>query len=379
MSSLNLFLIKMPKNNFKNIPFNSLKDPIFSSQLKSITSKVIDSGWYILGSELKQFENNFAEYLGVKYCIGVGNGLEALQMSLMSLGIGKGDEVITTPISAFATTLAILAVGAEPVFVDTDENGLINVDLVEKAITKKTKAVLPVHLYGNAVELDKIKAICKKYKLFLIEDACQAHGSKFRNKFLGTFGELGAFSFYPTKNLGALGDGGAIVTNNKDLSDTCRQIRDYGQSQKYLHIRYGLNSRLDELQAAILNLKLKYLDNQNNKIREIVQRYVEKLSSIKNVKIISSKVTDQPSYHLLVIRTNKRDLLRKYLEKFGIQTAIHYPLTIPDQPIFEGKYKTLNIPVSRKITREALSLPIFPTLKIEEVDYICDKIYKFFK
>ena len=352
-----------------------------SAQRKKITTifnKVLLNGNFILGKEVKNFEKRFAKYLRVKYCIGVGNGLEALQISLMALGVGLGDEVITTPISAVATTLAILAVGGKPTFVDTDENGLINVDLIEQSITKKTKAILPVHLYGNPVNLEIIKKICEKNNLFLIEDTAQAHGSMYNNRKLGSFGEINCFSFYPTKNLGAYGDGGAIVTNNRKLANICQEIRDYGQGEKYIHSRYGLNSRLDEIQAAILNLKLKSLDRENLKRQTLAKRYIKNLSQISNLEIVKTKNITDSNFHLFVIRTKKRDSLKKYLGKLGIQTSIHYPKTIPDQPLFNNQYKNIPIPAARNFVKQCLSLPLNSKMTTTEVDYICKSIKDFY-
>lgn len=352
-----------------------------SAQRKKLTAvfnKVLLAGNFILGKEVKNFENQFAKYLGIKHCIGVGNGLEAIQISLMSLGIGKNDEVITTPVSAVATTLAILAVGAKPVFVDTTKDGLLDPALIVPAINKKTKAILPVHLYGNPVDLNKIQKLCKKYKLSLIEDAAQAHGSIYNGKKIGTFGELCCFSFYPTKNLGALGDGGAVVTNSKRLAKICREIRDYGQDKKYLHIRFGLNSRLDELQASFLSVRLKSLDTDNSKRRKLAQRYTKNLSSLKDIEIVKPDPNAQSNWHLFVIKAKKRTQLIKYLQRFSIQTLVHFPKIIPDQPFLKSKYGKLNLPVSRMFTKTCLSLPIHPKLNFKEIDFICSKVVKFY-
>lgn len=342
-------------------------------------AKVLSAGNFILGEKVKQFEENFAKYLGVKFCIGVGNGLEALQISLMALKIDQGDEVITTPISAAATTLAILAVGAKPVFVDTTKDGLLNPNLIVPAITKRTKAILPVHLYGNPVDLNKIQKICKKYKLFLIEDVAQAHGSTHNGKKLGNLGDLGCFSFYPTKNLAALGDGGAIVTNSKSLAKICREIRDYGQNKKYLHVRFGLNSRLDELQAAILDLRLKGLDKENESRKNIAERYIKNLSQIKQIEIIKAGNLSKPNYHLFVIKTKKRDGLKKFLQECGVQTLIHFPKIIPDQPFLKKKYGSENLPVARKFVKTCLSLPCYPEMSLSDTDYVSSKIIDFFR
>ena len=341
--------------------------------------RVMTSGVYILSKEVQEFENNLAKYLNVKYCVGVANGLEAIQIALMVKGIGPGDEVITTPISAVATTLAILAVGAEPIFADTNEKGQIDSVQIEKLITKNTKAILPVDLYGQPCDLVKIKEICKKHKLFLIEDACQAIGSTLDGKKLGTYGDVGCFSFYPTKNLGAFGDGGCLVTNNEKLAKTYRELRDYGQQTKYVHIRYGLNSRLDELHAALLSVKLNYLDKDNAKRRIVAKRYIDKLKNIKGLELILPENLDDSNFHLFVIKTKKRDELKKYLADNGIPSLIHYPITIPDQPMFKAKYRNLKIPIARKFVKEILSLPCHPYLDDNEVDYVSGKIVNFFK
>lgn len=347
--------------------------------LLSAFERVLRTGIFVLGKEVKNFEKSFAMYLGVKHCIGVANGLEALQIALMAEGIGFGDEVITTPISAAATTLAILAVGAKPVFIDTLDNGLINPDLIAPVITKKTKAILPVYLYGNPADLSSLQKICRKYKLSLIEDAAQAHGSKYKNKYLGTFGNLGCFSFYPTKNLGALGDGGAIVTNNSNLAKKCFEIRDYGQKSKYNHCRFGLNSRLDELQAAFLSIRLKRLDQDNNIRAKFAQRYISNLSQIKEIKIIKPMPDGQGNFHLFAVKTKRRNQLQEYLRKKGIETAIHYPLIIPDQLFIKDEYKGFSFPVARNFVNTCLSLPCHPKMDLKDVQFICAQIKQFFR
>lgn len=339
---------------------------------------VINSGWYVLGKEVDKFEKKFAEYLGIKYCIGVGNGLEALQISLMALNIGRGDEVITTPLSAVATTLAILAVGAKPVFVDINEIGQIDVNKIEKAISFKTKAILPVHLYGQPSGINKIKKICKENNLFLIEDAAQAHGALLKGKKLGTYGDVAGFSFYPTKNLGAFGDGGAIVTNNSKYAKICRVIRDYGQEDKYVHTRYGLNSRLDEIQASLLSQKLKYLDSDNNKRRLLAKRYLRNLKKIADIKIVLPSNFEDSNFHLFVIRTAKREELKEFLIKRKIPALIHYPKIIPDQVFLKNTFKDLNLPVSRRFVKEILSLPCHPFMNYDQIDRIASEIFRFF-
>lgn len=342
------------------------------------TKRVLISGHYVLGPETKKFESDFAHFCGMEYCVGVGNGLEAIEIALRALGVGKNDEVITTPISAVATTLAIIAVGAIPVFVDIKEDGQIDENLIEGAITKKTKAILPVHLYGQPARVDIISKICKKHNLFLVEDCAQAHGTKLRGKRVGTFGDIACYSFYPTKNLGAIGDGGAIVTNKNELFSVCSQLRDYGQESKYVHSIFGLNSRLDELQSAILKEKLKHLDADNNRRRLIAGEYVKDLSRVINLRMILPEKIEDSVFHLFVVKTKKRDELKDFLYKSGIQSLVHYPITIPDQPLFENKYKNLKIPVARRFVKEVLSLPCYPFLKNSEVKYVTEKITKFF-
>lgn len=352
---------------------------IHKKEYLSAVERVLDSGSYVLSHEVENFEKEMAKYLGVNHCIGTANGLEAIQIVLMGYGIGMGDEVITTPISAVATTLAILAVGATPVFADVNETSQINADLIEGLITNKTKAILPVDLYGQPCDLIKIRKICSEHKLVFIEDACQAHGSTLGGEKLGTFGDAGCFSFYPTKNLGAFGDGGAIVTNNDELASTFRELRDYGQKTKYVHTRYGLNSRLDELHAAILSVKLKYLDAGNERRRGIAKRYIEKLKDIKEIELVLPENIDDSNFHLFVIKTDKRDELQSYLKDQGVPSLVHYPITIPDQPLFGNKYKDIKTNMARKLAKEVLSLPCNPYLEMNEVDCVSDKIKEFFR
>lgn len=362
------------------IKFNNLRpDVVISRRFYSAVNRVINSGWYILGKKVSDFESKFADYLNSKCCIGVANGLEAIQISLMAGDVGPGDEVITTPLSAAATTLAIIAVGATPVFVDTTEDGQMDPKLAESAITKKTKAIIPVHLYGIPSRADQLKIICRKKNILLIEDACQAHGSTLHGQKLGTFGDLGCFSFYPTKNLGALGDGGAIVTNSKKLADQCRMIRDYGQKKKYLHQIYGLNSRLDEIQAAILNEKLKSLDQENAARRSLAQRYADNLKSVSQVKLLSKNYILESCHHLFVIATPIRNKLKEFLATNSIETHIHYPKIIPHQPFLKHKPTIAKFPIAQSLTRKILSLPCYPALSIKEVDHISKLISDFYQ
>lgn len=341
-------------------------------------NKVLDSGWFILGKEVEEFEKEFAQYLGVKYVIGVANGLEALQISLMALGIREGDEIITTPLSAVASSLAILAVGAKPVFVDVNDQGQIDASLIEKKITSKTKALLPVNLYGLSPNYEQLKKIANKYDLPIVEDAAQAHGAYYKKKKLGTLGDISCFSFYPTKNLGAFGDGGAIVVNDEKIAETIRQLRNYGQKDRYVHSRYGLNSRLDEIQAAILKVRLVYLDEDNKKRRSMAKEYLKRLENIKEVEPICKSV-ESSNFHLFVIRAEKRDKLMEHLKQKDIPTLIHYPILIPDQPFLREKYKKEKLSKSRKFVQQILSLPCHPWMTKNQIKNITEKISEFYE
>lgn len=338
-------------------------------------NRVLVHGNFILGEEVQQFENMFAGYLQVRNVIGVANGLEALQIALMALNIGVGDEVITTPLSAVATTLAIQAVGATPVFVDTTNKGLITPAAIYNAITEKTKAVIPVHLYGQPCYIESISKLCEESRIYLIEDACQAHGSTSNGKKLGTFGTIGAFSFYPTKNIGGLGDGGALVTDNDQLAAQIRMIRDYGQSDKYVHMVKGLNSRLDELQAAFLKIDLLRLDDDIKKRRELAERYRHNLFRTSGVRIITD--CDTSNYHIFAIAVDKREELIEHLKKNLMGSAVHYPTIIPDQPYMDGWVRGGDFKNARLLAKQTLSLPCHEFLTLHEVDLITGAIIDF--
>lgn len=362
------------------IPFGDLKKQYLSikKEIDTAVNRVLNSGWFILGKEVERFEKEFSKYCGVKYCVGVANGLEALQISLMVLGVKKGDEVITTPLSAAATSLAIIHVGAKPIFVDIDPDSYnINASKIEKAITKKTKVILPVHLYGQMAEMDKIMRIAKKYRLVVVEDCAQAHGASLNGKKAGAWGDCGAFSFYPSKNLGAYGDAGCIVANNKNISKKLKALRDYGQIGRYNHIYCGLNSRLDEIQAAILRVKLHYLNRYNARREKLAKLYSKFLTGIP-IELPVSKKSAFHVWHLYAVRTKKRDQLQNYLAKHNIAAQIHYPKILHDQisikPFSKGK-----CPKARQAVKEILSLPLYPELSESEIKYICNKIKRFFK
>jgi len=357
------------------IPFLDLKDinEQYSNELKIAAARVIDSGWYILGQEVKKFEQAFADYCGVKHCIGVSNGLDALKLILKAYGYGPGDEIIVPSNTYIASILAISEVGATPVLVEPDSQTYnISSSKIEKSITSNTKAILVVHLYGKIAEMDAIQKIADRFKLKVIEDAAQAHGAIYEGRKTGNLGDAGGFSFYPGKNLGALGDAGAVTTNDTDLANKILALRNYGSHKKYENVYKGYNHRLDEIQAAFLRVKLKYLEKENEVRREIAKEY---LSSINNPLIAlpsETKNTLENVWHVFVIRTTERDRLQSYLFNNGIQTIIHYPLA----PHLQAAYLDMNdkeFPISEIMHREVLSLPISPvqsnhdTRKIIEV------------
>jgi len=367
-------------NNYKkmSVPFVNLKAQYKSikPEIDTAIKRVISGQNFILGSELEAFEKEFANYLDTRYVVGVNSGTDGLILALLALGIGKGDEVITPANSYVATTTAIVFVGARPILVDCDPNTYqIDVKRVEKAITKKTKAILPVHLYGAPAPLDKLQIIAKRNKLFLIEDACQAHGATFRNKKLGTFGDIGVFSFYPSKNLGAYGDGGALATNDPKLYNQLLKLRNYGQTKKYHHDSFGINSRLDEIQAAVLRVKLKHLDKWNRERTQRANIYKKLLKVKKTQEILDNR---KSSYYLFVIESENRDELQKYLLEKEIHTLIHYPIPIHLQKAYSYLgYKKGNFPYTEKIAEEILSIPLYPDLKKTSQEYIIDSINKF--
>lgn len=339
-------------------------------EIDNAIKKVLDSGYYLLGDELKKFEENFTKYIGTKYCIGTANGLDALRLIIngyKELGLFKeGDEIIVPANTFIASMLSISQNNLTPVLVEPDiKTYNINPDLIEEKITKKTKAIMVVHLYGQVVKMDKIWKLSKKYNLKIIEDSAQSHGVTYKNKKAGNLGDTSGFSFYPAKNLGTLGDGGAVTTNDKKLADIIRAIRNYGSEEKYINIYKGINSRLSEIQASILNVKLKYLDSDNNK-RRIVGKYY--LDNIKNPKIILPKITDfnGHNFYVFVVRTKDRDKLQKHLEKNGICSLIHYPIPPHKQKAYK-EWNSLSLPVTEQIHHEILSIPISPVLNKKEI------------
>ena len=354
--------------------FKSKKKAIYAS-----VKKVLNSTNYILGKNVYDFEKNFSSFIGTKYGVGVANGTDAIEIALKSLDIGTGDEVITVSHTALATVSAIILTGAKPVLVDIEEDKFtINIDLIEKNISKKTKALVLVHIYGQSANLEKIIKICKKNKIKLIEDVSQAHGGKWNNKYLGSYGDLSTFSFYPTKNLGAIGDAGFICTNNRKLFNRARQIREYGWNKKRIANISGRNSRLDEIQAAILNLKLKFLKQDTMKRQVIAKKYYNEIicKEVNHPKVLGY---ENHAFHLYVIKVKKRDLLNKYLRKNNIFCGIHYPVPIHQQPGYKNKIKINNkLKITEKVSKNILSLPIYPELSINKVKKISKLINSFY-
>lgn len=360
------------------IPFLSFKkmhDQVKPDMMKAF-EKVYDSHWYIMGSSLTTFEKNYAAYSNTKFCAGVANGLDAIIISLKTLGVGPGDEVIVPSNTYIATWLAASYVGATPVPVEPNINTYnINPDLIEKAITKKTKAIIPVHLYGQICEMEKIMAIAKKHNLFVVEDNAQAQGTFCNGKISGSFGDINATSFYPGKNLGAIGDAGAITTDNEALYKKACVIRNYGSQKKYYNEIKGINSRLDELQAALLDVKLPVMDSWNQERNGIATQFNKNLKEVGDLILPSLALGCTSNYHLYVIRTKRRNELQEHLTKNGIGTLIHYPVP----PHMQEAYKEMNMkkgdfPLAEEIAETCLSLPIYPGLTSAEIDTICKTI-----
>ncbi|MGG3799031.1 DegT/DnrJ/EryC1/StrS family aminotransferase [Metabacillus fastidiosus] len=363
-----------------NIPFVSF-EPMHKEIENDFMEKVREvykKNWFIKGEELEKFEREFAKYCNADYCIGCGNGLDALYLILKGYGIGKGDEVLVPSNTFIATALAVTYAGAIPIFVEPDiETYNINPGLMEQAISNNTKAIIAVHLYGQPAEMEQINRIAKKYNLKVIEDAAQAHGALYKGKKVGSLGDAAAFSFYPGKNLGALGDGGAIVTNDKELTHKVRALGNYGSHEKYHHIYKGTNSRLDEIQAAFLRIKLTKLERYNSSRKMIANKFIE---GINNSKIMLPVKKDnlEHVWHLFVIRSPYRKELQQYLDSYGIGTSIHYPIPIHLQKAYkdfgfnEGDY-----PIVEKISNEILSLPLWYGMKEREINYVVDIINSF--
>ena len=362
------------------IPFVSFKpmEQELDKDLRGAFERVYTRSWYIEGKEDEDFEKAFAAFCHTDYCVGVGNGLDALYLALKALDIKEGDEVIVPSNTYIATALAVTYVGAKPVFVEPDIRTFnINPELIEAAITKKTKAIMPVHLYGQPCEMDSIMEIAKKYQLYVVEDCAQAHGATYKGKIIGSFGDAAGFSFYPGKNLGALGDAGATVTNNEELAKKVRALGNYGSDYKYHHIYQGNNSRLDEMQAAFLSAKLPHLERMNEERRRIAKKY---LDGIKNPEIILPYIPEyaNPVWHIFGIRCKRRDELEKFLNDAGIGTNKHYPTPMHLQECYKDLgFKEGDFPIAEEISKTELSLPMYYGMTEEEVQYVADKINEF--
>jgi dTDP-4-amino-4,6-dideoxygalactose transaminase len=345
-------------------------------EIDAATARVLKGGWYILGPEVKAFEKEFADYIGVKYAIGVGSGTEAIHIALLGLGIGAGDEVITVPNTAVATVAAIELTGARAVLVDVrPDTMLIDVEKLERAITPHTKAIIPVHLFGQSCDLDPILKIAHAHNIFVLEDCAQAHGATYCGKRVGSLGDIAAFSFYPTKNLGAYGDGGAIVTNNPAVAQRIDLLRQYGWRERYTSDIKGMNSRLDELQAAILRVKLRYLDDWNRARRERAALYTELLRTVTPPREMAY---GEAVYHLYVVQSPKRDELVAHLKAHGIGSMIQYPHTIHLQPAYANLgYRAGDLPESERLAREIVSLPLYPELSLDDVRMIANVVNEF--
>lgn len=365
-----------------NIPLVDLKRQYKSirGEINTAVLSVLKEANFILGNQVGLFEKEFAKFCDSNYCAGVASGSDAIFLSLKALDIKENDEVITVANTFISTVFPILMLGATPILVDINpETYQIDVDLLEKAISKKTKAILAVHLYGIPAPMEEIMKLAKKYNLKVIEDACQAHGSSINGKRCGSFGDLAAFSFYPGKNLGAAGDGGAIVTNNKNLYEKILVMRNIGQAQKYKHDIFGLNSRLDTIQAAILLVKLRHLNSWNEKRRKLALSYDKYLSNLPVVLPPKATKEHLGNFHLYVIRSSKRDELIKFLNIKGVSVGIHYPIPLHLQKsLLSLGYKKGDFPITEEYASQILSLPIFPELTIKEIRMICKLIEEFF-
>lgn len=362
--------MKVDFANFKKM-HNEIKE-----EINTAINEVVDNNYFIQGPKVKSFEEDFAKYVGTKFCVGVGNGLDGLTLSLKAIGVTSGDEVILPSHTFIATALAVSNTGAVPVFVEPNaDDYTIDVTKIEEKITDKTKVIIAVHLYGQCADMDPIMDIAKRHNLLVLEDAAQAHGALYKGRKAGSLGDIAEFSFYPGKNLGAFGDAGCITTNNEELAKRARMLGNYGSIVKYNHELKGDNSRLDEIQAAVLDVKLKYLDKWNSYRCYVANRY---LNEIKNPKVILPIVSKHNNHvwHLFVVRVEDRVKFQKYLSDNGISTLIHYPTAIHKQKAYE-EYNIAKFPIAEKYASEVVSLPMFYGLSDAEIDYIVDIINKY--
>jgi dTDP-4-amino-4,6-dideoxygalactose transaminase len=364
----------------EDIPVLDLKKQYESirSELDDAIACVLAKGSFILGGEVAAFEKEFAAYCGVSHAVGVASGTEALQLALLACGVGENDEVLTTAHTAVATVSAIEATGAHPVLVDIDlARYVLDPNLLEKSITPRTRAIIPVHLYGCPADMNPILKFAREKNLYVVEDCSQAHGALFEGSKVGSLGYIAAFSFYPTKNLGAFGDGGAVVTNNSELAEKVRLLRQYGWKEHYISSVKGINSRLDELQAGILRVKLRHLDDWNSRRRELANLYFEFLADTELV-LPAQPENSCHVFHQFVIRHPRRDELKEHLKKQGIHSLIHYPVPIHLQPAYaELGYSANSLPNTELVSREVLSLPLYPELTDEQIQRVCENVIDF--
>ncbi|HEY5625416.1 MAG TPA: DegT/DnrJ/EryC1/StrS family aminotransferase [Dehalococcoidia bacterium] len=366
----------------KNIPLVDLRGQYqpLQEEVKETIAGVLDGMNLFLGENVFQLECDFADFCNAKHAVGVGSGTDALYLGLRALGVGPGDEVITVPNTFIATVSAINMAGAKPVFVDIDpETYLMDTTNIEAAITDRTKVLLPVHLYGQPVAMDRVRMLAKEHGLGVLEDACQAHGAEYRGARTGTLGDVAAYSFYYSKNLGAYGEGGIAVTDSRDIAKQLQLLRNHGSSTRYYHSILGMNSRLDEIQAAVLRIKLRYLEGWNEARRSLAGEYNRRLASLPGVITPAEAPDARHVYHLFVIRAQQRDKLLDWLKERGVQAGIHYPVPIHLQEACRDLgYEDGDFPVAERVADEIISLPIYPELTIEDVDYVCQTIGEFF-
>ncbi len=365
------------------VPFIDLKklhEPI-KEEIASAIQNVIDGNAFILGKAVSDFEEDFAKAHDVKYCVGVSSGTDANHLALWAAGITSGDEVIMPANTFIATAWGATLCGAIPVFADCDDKSYnIAAASVEEKITPRTKAIVAVHLYGQAADLDLLREIAEKYNLVLVEDAAQSHIAEYKNKYVGGLSNLSSFSFYPGKNLGAFGEGGAVTTNDEEAAARVRMLRDHGSSKKYYHEIYGHNYRMEGIQGAVLGVKLKYLEKWTENKRAAAQNYTDQLKGIPEIKLPVEMPYNRHVYHLFVIQAEERNKLQNFLNENGISTGLHYPIPLHLQKCFEKlNYKRGDFPVSEKLADNCLSLPLYPDITNDQIEYVCEKIKHFFK
>jgi dTDP-4-amino-4,6-dideoxygalactose transaminase len=363
-----------------NVPFVDIKEQNrrIEPELREAMDSVVSEAQFILGPAVERFEEAFAEYVGTRYCVGLNNGTSALLLALRACDVGPGDEVITTPHTWISTSWAISYVGATPVFVDIDPATYnIRPELVEQAITPRTKAIVPVHLYGQACNLDALCRIAEEHEVLLIEDAAQAHGARYQGRRVGSFGMAGCFSFYPGKNLGAFGEGGAVVTNDEAVAHRARQLRDHAQDGRHHHVEIGYNARMEGIQGAVLEVKLRRLDGWNEARTRIAQRYCGLLEHVPDVQLPSSLESSAHVWHLFVVLLSRvdRDRVREQLWQEGVASGVHYPTPVPLQPVYASLgHQPGDFPVAEDVMRRCLSLPMFPEMSNEQIERVADRL-----